>query len=71
MTTTIKGRQHLVGTSARQRLAGPAFVLGGIAFFIGGSTHPIDSGEGNKVLQRGSPAPLRTPHAPHERAAAW
>lgn len=51
MTTTIKGRQHPLGTNAQLRLAGPAFVLGGIAFFIGGMTHPTDSGEGNKVLQ--------------------
>ncbi len=51
MTTTIEGQQHLSTTSTRLRLAGPAFVLGGIAFFIGGATHPTDSGKGNKVQQ--------------------
>lgn len=51
MTATIEGHQHLSSTSARLRLAGPAFVLGGIAFFVGGVTHPTDSGKGNKVLQ--------------------
>lgn len=49
--TTIEDHRHPLGTNARLRLAGPAFVLGGIAFFIGGMTHPTDSGEGNKVLQ--------------------
>lgn len=33
------------------RLAGPALILGGIAFFVGGVTHPGDSGEGNKLQQ--------------------
>lgn len=51
MTATIEGHQQLSTTNARPRLAGPAFLLGGIAFFIGGATHPTDSGKGNKVLQ--------------------
>lgn len=51
MTITIEGHDRLSSTGAQLRIAGPAFVLAGIAFLIGGATHPTDSGEGNKVLQ--------------------
>lgn len=33
------------------RVAGAMLVLGGVAFFIGGATHPGDSGAGSKVAQ--------------------
>ena len=33
------------------RLAGASFVLGGVAFFVGGAMHPGDSGTGSKVAQ--------------------
>jgi hypothetical protein len=51
MTTVVETRQDVGSTSAIVRLASPALVLGGIAFFIGGVTHPSDSGEGTKVQQ--------------------
>lgn len=51
MTTTIEARPPLRGTRNMSRLAGPALILGGIAFFAGGVTHPSDSGEGSKVQQ--------------------
>lgn len=51
MTATIESHQHGPDTYARRSLAGPAFVLGGIAFFIGGMTHPTDSGDENRILE--------------------
>ena len=51
MTTVIEDRRSAFRSSARVRLAGPSFILAGIAFFVGGVTHPSDSGEGNKVQQ--------------------
>lgn len=51
MTTTLEPRPQVRGTTALSRLAGPSLVLGGIAFFVAGVTHPTDSGEGNKVEQ--------------------
>ncbi len=51
MTTTIEARPDAVRRRGLPRLAGPAFVLGGFAFFVGGVTHPSDSGDGNKVQQ--------------------
>lgn len=49
--TATKGHHQVPRTRAQVALAGPAFLLGGIAFFIAGMTHPTDSGRGNKVLQ--------------------
>lgn len=51
MTTTTEVRWNAQQPEGLARLAGPMFVLGGIAFFIGGVTHPGDSGTGNKVQQ--------------------
>ena len=51
MTTMIEGRPDVGRTRGPSRLAGPSLVLGGVAFFVGGVTHPSDSGEGNKVQQ--------------------
>ena len=46
-----EARPHVPASRGVARLAGPCFVLGGIAFFVGGVTHPTDSGHGNKVQQ--------------------
>lgn len=51
MRTTTKTRPSTERSSRPERLAGPAFVFAGITFFIGGLTHPTDSGHGNKVQQ--------------------
>ena len=51
MTTAIEARPDASRTRSLSRLAGPALVLGGVAFFVGGVTHPSDSGDGNKVQQ--------------------
>lgn len=51
MTTLIDARQGAARTAGPSRFAGPSLVLGGVAFFVGGVTHPNDSGEGNKVQQ--------------------
>ena len=51
MTTMIEARPDASRTRDPSRLAGPSLVLGGVAFFVGGVTHPSDSGEGNKVQQ--------------------
>lgn len=51
MRTMIESRPSAGPPSRLERFAGPSFVLGGIAFFIGGLTHPSDSGHGNKVQQ--------------------
>ncbi len=51
MTTTLEPHPQLGGTAAASRLAGSSLVVGGVAFFVGGVTHPSDSGRGNKVEQ--------------------
>ncbi|MGH2599979.1 MAG: hypothetical protein ACRDJ9_11400 [Dehalococcoidia bacterium] len=51
MATMIEARPDVLRTRGLVRLAGPSLVLGGVAFFAGGVTHPSDSGEGNKVQQ--------------------
>jgi hypothetical protein len=51
MTTLIEPRPNVVRPSRLARLAGPSLAVGGIAFFVGGVTHPSDSGNGNKVQQ--------------------
>ncbi len=51
MKTMIEARPNDFRTSRLVPLAGPSLVLGGIAFFVGGVTHPRDSGNGNKVQQ--------------------
>ena len=51
MTTIVQARPSAERRNGLVRLAGPSFVLGGIAFFIGGVTHPSDNGTGNKVQQ--------------------
>ncbi len=51
MNTMIEAHPDAVRTRGLSRLAGPSLVLGGVAFFVGGVTHPSDSGEGNKVQQ--------------------
>ena len=51
MTTMIEGRPDALRRGDLSRLAGPMLVLGGVAFFVGGVTHPRDGGEGNKVQQ--------------------
>ncbi len=51
MTTIIEARPNESRTRGPGRLAGPSLVLGGIAFLVGGVTHPSDSGSGNKVQQ--------------------
>ena len=51
MTTMIEGRPDALRRGDPSRLAGPMLVLGGVAFFVGGVTHPRDGGEGNKVQQ--------------------
>ncbi len=51
MATTIGSRPNSGPTKGRTQLAGWSLLLGGIAFFIGGATHPRDSGTGNKVQQ--------------------
>lgn len=51
MATTIDTRSAVSRTRAPGWLVGPALVLGGIAFSVGGAMHPSDSGHGNKVQQ--------------------
>ena len=51
MTTMIEGRPDALRRGDPSRLAGPMLVLGGVAFFVGGVTHPSDRGNGNKVQQ--------------------
>lgn len=51
MKTMVEPHPKALPTSRLDRLAGPSLVLGGIAFFVGGVTHPSDSGHGNKVQQ--------------------
>ena len=51
MTTMIEERPDVVRPTDRSRLAGPSLVLAGVAFFVGGVTHPSDGGQGNKVQQ--------------------
>lgn len=51
MTTMIEARPDALPTRGMSRLAGTSLILGGVAFFVGGVTHPSDSGEGNKVQQ--------------------
>ncbi len=51
MTTMMEAPSDAERSRRLPRLAGPAFVLGGAAFFVGGITHPSDSGDGNKVQQ--------------------
>lgn len=51
MTTIIEADLAWSHTRNLSRLAGPLFVLSGVAFFVGGVTHPRDGGEGNKVEQ--------------------
>jgi hypothetical protein len=51
MTTMIEARPNPLRTRSLSRLAGPSLILGGVAFFAGGVTHPSDSGEGDKVQQ--------------------
>ena len=51
MTTTMKAPPYTERLRRLPRLAGPAFTLGGVAFFVGGITHPSDTGDGNKVRQ--------------------
>jgi len=47
----IEARPDAVRARGLSRLAGPSLVLGGVAFFAGGVTHPRDGGQGNKVQQ--------------------
>ncbi len=51
MTTMIEARSDASRPRNLSRLAGPLFILSGVAFFVGGVTHPSDGGEGNKVQQ--------------------
>ena len=51
MTTTTDRAPHAEREATERGLIGPALILGGIAFAIGGMTHPTDSGRGNKVQQ--------------------
>ncbi len=51
MSTLTDARPETLRPSRLDRLAGPCLILGGIAFFVGGVTHPSDSGVGNKVEQ--------------------
>ena len=51
MSTMVEPRPPLRGTTGVSRVVGPSLVLGGVAFFVGGVTHPSDSGAGDKVQQ--------------------
>jgi hypothetical protein len=51
VSTLVQPRPTAVRTDGLERLLGPSLVLGGVAFFVGGLTHPRDSGHGNKVQQ--------------------
>lgn len=51
MNTTIESQPHVRHGGVPARLAGPFLLLGGVAFFVGGITHPRDNGQGNKVQQ--------------------
>jgi len=51
MTTTIEARPNAAPTRGVARLAGLCFMIAGIAFTVGGASHPSDSGTGNKVKQ--------------------
>jgi hypothetical protein len=51
MTTMIEAHPGALRRRDLSRLAGPMLVLGGVAFFVGGVTHPRDGGKGNKVQQ--------------------
>lgn len=51
MKTMIEPRSSAFRTSRPAPLAGSFLVLGGLAFFVGGVTHPSDLGRGNKAQQ--------------------
>jgi hypothetical protein len=51
MSTSTEIRTHPSRLRRPDRVAGAFLVIGGVAFFAGGATHPTDSGEGSKVAQ--------------------
>lgn len=51
MSTSTDVRTHRSRVRRPDRVAGAFLLLGGVAFFAGGATHPGDSGEGSKVSQ--------------------
>ena len=51
MTTMMEAPPDTERLIRVPRLAGTAFLLAGVAFFVGGITHPSDTGDGNKVQQ--------------------
>lgn len=51
MTTTTQAARRVHRSRASRSLTGPALILGGLAFFVGGVTHPGDSGAGTKLQQ--------------------
>ncbi len=51
MSTSTEVRSNPSRVRRPDRIAGPLLVLGGVTFFVGGATHPGDSGEGSKVSQ--------------------
>lgn len=51
MTTIVDVQPGSARASGLERLAGPLLILGGIAFLIGGVSHPSDDGTGNKTEQ--------------------
>lgn len=51
MSTSTRVRPSPSGTTRLDRVGGVCLALGGITFFVGGATHPGDSGEGNKIEQ--------------------
>jgi len=51
MTTSTDVRPDLRRVRRSDRAAGILLLLGGVAFFAGGATHPGDSGTGTKVSQ--------------------
>lgn len=52
MSTSMDARADLSSAAVRSgRLGGICLALGGVAFLVGGATHPSDSGGGTKVEQ--------------------
>jgi hypothetical protein len=51
MSTSTDVRAHRSRVQRPYRVSGAFLMLGGAAFFVGGATHPGDSGRGSKVSQ--------------------
>jgi hypothetical protein len=51
MSTSTQVRTHPSRVRRPDRVTGAFLLLGGVAFFAGGATHPGDSGQGSKVAQ--------------------